>query len=99
MSRPNRRKVAWVVLVVVVICASLSIASVWDQVWLRVAYVPLGPPEDCDSWPSPPPKARTVQFYVLRCEWLPGSAVYVFYDRAGRETARQGEGLVMPVCS
>ena len=42
-TKPKSRKVAWVVLGVVVLGVAISVAAVWDQVWLKVAYVPRGP--------------------------------------------------------
>ena len=48
-ARPKSRKVAWVVLGVVVVGAALPLASVWDQVWLKVAYIPAGPSIQIDD--------------------------------------------------
>ena len=45
-TKPKSRKVAWVVLGVVVLGAAISIAVVWDQVWLKIAYIPTFPARD-----------------------------------------------------
>ncbi len=99
--KPKSRKVAWVVLGVVVLGAALSIALVWDVIWLEVAYVSFGPPVRCDSWPASPANAHTAQSYSLRyplLRWFPGHFLLVYYDQTGREILREPEELVMPGC-
>ena len=39
-TKPKVRKVTWVMLGVVALSAAISVAVVWDQVWLKVAYIP-----------------------------------------------------------
>ena len=43
-TKSKSRKVAWVVLGVLVLGAAISLASAWDVIWLEVAYIPDGPP-------------------------------------------------------
>ena len=57
-AKPKSRKVAWVVLGVVGIAAALSIASVWDKVWLKVAYIPEAPLIQIAD------QQETVSFYI-----------------------------------
>ena len=103
-TKPKSRKVAWVVLGVVVLGAALSIALLWDMIWLKVAYVPLGSVIQFSEPRSPkrlewsaPPNAHSVQSYAKRYEWFPGSArLYVFCDQAGREIVRQPVYILLP---
>ncbi len=99
--KPKSRKVAWVVLGVVVVGVAISVAAVWDQVWLKVAYVPRGPVIQISSGTvlSNVHNAHTVQTYALRNEWFPGSRfLQVFCDQAGREIVRSPGYLVRIGC-
>ncbi len=102
-TKPKVRKVAWVVLGVVVTLAAATLAFQWDSIWLNVAYEEywLGDSTDGRDYVEalvwelnilPPAKAVeafTVITVMKRATWLPGPEhLVVFYAANGREVGR-----------
>ncbi len=86
------RKLAWVVLGVMVACVCVF----RYPIWYRVAFSrgPVIPKESRDFKHQFPPKAHTVQFCEIRAEWLRDlvggpSGFVIFRDKSGHEVLRE----------
>ena len=98
----SRRKVAWVVLGVVVLLAVASMSPLILDLWYEVAYVPVPgleaeASEIREGYPlglrnlemHPPDNAHSAWAYAPRFSWLPGRMLCFFYDENGRVIARE----------